>query len=460
MNASLSLTRWEALRLWRTGTARAALILLFIAGLVAIGTTSREVARQEREIAALPADYAIKMERIAHQFPEGEHAGYVAYYAFFPTYHAPSGLAHLTVGLRDVVPATLWVRLLGLEAQLYESSIGNPALQALGTFDLAFVLCALAPLVLLVLTHDILTRDREQGVLPLALVQGGGLRRLFVTRLLVRTGAVTGVGVGLFLIALIWRQTPLDGSAWVWIGTALLHLGCWSALAAVIAAGARTVSASLAAAGSVWVAAVVVVPAVLNLVIVSVYPVPEGLEVTVRQRQETHSGWDKPKEETFTKFFQAYPQWRDTAPVTGRFAWKWYYAMHHVGDTAVATESAAYRDNLLARSRAMARLAWLAPPVAAQLILSRTAQTDLEAHLGYLARVREFHAELKTFFHPLVFAETSLEPKDYGTFPGFRGMSNDPTEGDSRAWTGPFLLLLPMIFLTGLARFMLHRLRG
>jgi len=459
MNQLLVLARWETRRLWRTGTARAALTLLFIAGLIAIGTTSREIARQEREIAALPADYATKMERIAHKFPEGEHAGYIAYYTFFPTHHTPTGLANLALGLRDVVPATLWVRLLGLEGQLYESSIGNPALQALGTFDLAFVLCALAPLVLLILTHDILTRDREQCLLPLALAQGGGLGRLFVTRLLVRSGAVAGVCVGLFIVALIWRQIPLDGAAWAWIGAALLHLACWSAIAAVIAAGARTISASLAAAGATWVGAVVILPAILNLVIVSAYPVPDGLEVTVRQRQETHGGWDKPKEETFTTFFQAYPQWRDTTPVTGRFAWKWYYAMHHVGDASVATDSAAYRENLLARSRAMTRLAWLAPPIAAQLMFSRTAHTDLEAHLGYLDRVREFHEELKTFFHPLVFAESRLEKEDYRTFPGFRATSPEPTGGVTGQWAGLSSILLPTILLAGLARHIVQRIR-
>jgi ABC-2 type transport system permease protein len=445
MSPFLALVRWEVRHLVRTGTARAALALLFGSGLIALWSTDREITRQEREIAHLPSYHAAQMERIAAQFPKGEHAGYIAYYAFAPTTHPPAPLARFSLGLRDVTPTTVWVRLLGLEAQLYESGIGNPALQAIGTFDLAFVLCALAPLVLLVLVHDALTREREQGVLPLALVQAGGVLRLFGARIVVRSGAVGVVCVALFAIGLAWHRIPPDTASSAWFTDALLHLACWAAAGAVIAAATRSVSASLAAALSAWTAAVVLLPALLNLVVVALYPVPEGLELTVRQRQETHSGWDRPKEDTFLNFFITYPEWADTPPVTTRFAWKWYYAMHQVGDDSVAAESKAFRDNLLARAALLERLAWAVPPVYAQLLLSRRAGTDLDAHLAYLERVRAFHGSLKQFYYPLVFAEAQLTPADFDRLPRFTASGSSASPGSLRERL-PLLLLATGFF--------------
>ncbi|MBL9213573.1 MAG: DUF3526 domain-containing protein [Opitutaceae bacterium] len=420
MRPSLDLLCWETRRLFRTGTATVALGLLAFGGLVALWSADREIARHREEIARLPDFYAAQMQRLAGQFADGGHAGYVAYYAFFPTWDPPPALAGLSVGLRDLLPAAVWVRLLGLEAQLYESGLGNPGLQSLGPFDLAFVVCALAPLVLLLLTHDLLTRDRERGVLPLAHVQSGGLGRLFAARLLVRAGAVAAVCTGLFVIAVSWHRIPMDGAALAWLGDALLHLLVWTAFAAVVAAACGSTGASLAAAGTVWLGAVVVLPAALNLGLTAAFPVPEGLELTVRQRQETHAGWDRPKEETFARFFAAYPEWRDTPPVTGRFAWKWYYALQHGGDAAVAASARTYAANLRARAAAAERLAWLVPPVGAQLLLSRRAGTDLEAHLEFLERVRAFHEALKHYFHPLIFAEAELKPAAWSAFPRYQ----------------------------------------
>ena len=151
MNAFAHLCRWEVRRLLRTGTARATLGLLFVAGLLALGAADREIDRQAREIASLDAHYASALAVVAEHHAPRAHAGEIAYYTFFPTDHPAPALAKLSLGLRDLVPAAVWVRLLGLEGQLYASSIGNPAVQALGPFDLAFVVCALAPLALLLL---------------------------------------------------------------------------------------------------------------------------------------------------------------------------------------------------------------------------------------------------------------------------------------------------------------------
>ena len=135
MNAFVHLCRWEVRRLMRTGTARATLGLLFVAGLLALGAADREIDRQAREIASLDAHYASALAVVAEHHAPRAHAGEIAYYTFFPTHHAAPALAKLSLGLRDLVPAAVWVRLLGLEGQLYTSAIGNPAVQALGPFD-------------------------------------------------------------------------------------------------------------------------------------------------------------------------------------------------------------------------------------------------------------------------------------------------------------------------------------
>jgi ABC-2 type transport system permease protein len=419
MNAFLRLLRWETRLLLRGSATWVVCGALFAAGLLAVWQGARRQSEHTRELAALPGHYAAQMERIARQFSPSGEAGYVSYYAFYPTHHPLPALGALAFGVRDLVPDVVWVRLLGLEGQLYEADLGNPLLQSVGSFDLAFVWTALAPLALLLLAHDALGRDRDAGRLPLVAAQGGSLVRLAAARLLVAVFAVGAAGTAASLVAVPVLRIPPDAAALGWLAAAWAHLAAWAGLAALVVAFFRSAAATLATALTVWVGATVLLPPLLNLALVTAFPVREGLDLTVRQRQESHAAWDKPRADTMEKFFALNPDWSGTPPVTGRFAWRWYYAMQQLGDESVAAESAAYRRHLRARQAAVTRLAWLLPTAYAQLALSARAGTDLDAHLAYLDRVRAFHATLRQRFYPLFFAEASVTPADYAGFPRY-----------------------------------------
>jgi ABC-2 type transport system permease protein len=444
MNAFFRLLRWELRDLQRSRRAGLLCGGLFFAALISVWLGTEKLARHRAEVAALPSHYAAQMETIAQRFtPTGE-AGYIAYYTFFPTVDPLTPLGALSVGVRDLTPDVVWVRLLGLEGQLYEADLGNPALQALGVFDFAFVLSVLAPLALLILTHDMLTADRDAGRLPLLTAQAGSLRRLLAARILARALALLIALTSALVLAVISLRAPLDAALMRWLGAAGAQLACWTGLAALIAVFARSTASSLTAALTIWIATAVLAPASLNLFLATAYPVKEGLELTVRQRQAIHSAWDKPRDETMEAFFAHNPDWSGTPAVTGRFAWRWYYAMHQVGDESVAAESRAYRENLRARQAVTARLAWLAPAAYGQLLLNTRAGTDLDAHLAYLDRVRAFHAGLRAYFYPLVFAERSLTPAEYAEFPHFQVTPVSPSPQQPAVWP-----LLAIAFVSG-----------
>jgi len=422
MNTLLQRLRWETRHLARSPAAWWICGALFAAGLLAAWTGAARLEQHRLEIAALPGHHAVQMERLAAQFsPKGE-AGYVSYYNFYPTHHPLPALGGLAFGVRDLVPDVVWVRLLGLEGQLYEAGLGNPLLQALGGFDLAFVWCALAPLALLVLAHDTLSRERDSGRLPLLAAQGGSVLRLVAARLTVRWLAVALAATLATAVAALALRLPADAALLGWVGAAWAHLAAWAGCAALVIATARSAAATLAAALALWTAATVLVPPLLNLALVTAFPVREGLDLTVRQRQESHAAWDKPRAETMGKFFVHNPDWAGTPPIEGRFAWRWYYAMQQVGDESVAADSENYRRNLRARQATALRLSWLAPVAYAQLALAARAGTDLDAHLDYLDRVRAFHGGLRRHFYPLFFAEATVTPADYATFPRYEAV--------------------------------------
>ncbi len=452
MKKWMQLLVWEGRLLARGSQLWLVCGSLLGASLLAVWSGANKLKQHRAEVASLPDHYAYQMEAIGSKFsPEGE-AGYVAYYAFMPTSRPLEPLAALSMGVRDLTPSVVWVRLLGIEGQLYDADLGNPGLQALGNFDLAFVFAALAPLALLALSHDALSRERDLGRLPLLVAQSGSIGGLLALKLGWRFVAVAGTCVVAFAVASWWLGVGWNGEAARWMGVAVGNLVCWTAIAAVVAVTCRSVASSLASSIAVWVAAVALLPALLNLAVATAYPVEEGLDLTMKQRQASHGAWDRPRSETMDTFYASNPDWSGAPPVEGRFAWRWYYAMHEVADEAVSKEAGAYRENLLARQRWQARLAWLAPSAYAQLAMDNRADSDLDGHIAYLDRVREYHQQLRDYFYPLCFEERMIGPAEYAEFPSY---VSEPIRSSATVSIFPLLGLSGLLF--GVSRWSYRR---
>lgn len=402
----------------RSSLAAGALALLALLTLLAVWSGLAAAEDQRRAIARIEASQQQDLARMIDHYREGGEAGYAAYSTPHLTVNPPSPLAFVAWGQRDVQPSALRVRLLGLQAQLYESEAINPELALPGRFDFAFVLVYLAPLFIIALMHDLATGEREAGRLRLLGSLPAGMGRLWGWRVGLRFALVLGA------LAL-----PLIGGAIVAGADALpvalivlaaaLYLAFWFGLASGVAALVASSAAGACVLLACLIVLTMVLPTALNAVINRAVPVARGVELALAQRQQVHQGWDVPKPLTFAKFFRTHPEWRGTAPVTGRFHWKWYYAMHQAGDDAVAPQLAAYRGAMLEREAWTARAGWVLAPVALQVLLHRLAESDLRAQLDYQDRITAFHTRLRKFFYPYIFHERSFGPPQFALMPRF-----------------------------------------
>ncbi|WP_368563728.1 ABC transporter permease [Pseudoxanthomonas sp. UTMC 1351] len=439
----MSIWPTELALIMRSRIAVAALALLFtvctaavVAGLHAASLQQATIARalqtQTKEMAVQAGQHA----------GEGKDAGDTGYYTFHATWDPPAPLAFAALGQRDVQPYLLRVRLLGLQAQLYESENFNAELVLPGTFDFAFVLVYLMPLVVIALMHDLVTGERESGRLRLLMATashnaGGVWRR----RILLR-----GVLVLAALMLPLLAGTAYAG-AWGWqmlavLVVAGLYVAFWFAVSAWAAARQRGSATSAMLLIGVWIAITLLLPTLANTVINRAVPAGRGVDLMLAQRQSVHAGWDQPKEATFERFFRTHPEWRGTPPVVGRFHWKWYYAMHQAGDDAVAGQVGEYRDSLLTRQVWTDRAGWLLPGVATQSLLHRLADTDLHAQLAYQDQIVAFHKRLRLYFYPYLFQERRFTRADFDNMPAYEVRSF----GGSLPWAP----LLALVVLTGL----------
>lgn len=441
--------------LFRSRLAGGALLLLLVLSSLSIWNGLRVVDAQKAALERVAAAHEKDFVAVAAKYKDGGDAGYAAYYTFHLTWDTPSPLAFIAVGQRDLQPFSLRVRMLGLHSQLYESETVNPELALPGRFDFVFVLIYLVPLVVIALMHDWVSEEREAGRLRLLLSLPRSGMTLWMHRAALRYAVViAAVLLPLFTGLAVSGALGMQGMGMALI--AMLYTAFWFGVCMTAGAVARNSASSAAILLGLFVLLTLVLPAMANAANQRLVPVGKGVELAMAQRQEVHQAWDQPKDVTFRKFFKSHPEWSDTPPVTGRFHWKWYYAMHQAGDDAVAAQAMQYRQSLRQRDEWTRRAGWLLPPAAAQLLAHRLADTDLDAHLAYLDEVGTFHAQLRRYYYPFVFQERPFGQKEFQQLPRFQ--SRTPSGSLSAELLGALVIGTLLALVAGF--FALRRIRS
>lgn len=371
-----------------------------------------EIQRQHAVIERIQPLQAEDEAALARWISVDGDAGNAAYYTFHATWDAPSALAFAALGQRDVAPYVLRVRALALEGQLYEGENYNAELALPGRFDWAFVLTYLAPLLVIVLLHDLLSGEREAGRMTLLSAMARHERWLWIRRVTLRLMMLLCVLVLPLVVGALASRAELAGIVLL-IALAAAYLLFWAMLCIWINRMAWSSLTNAATLAAVWLVLTLILPALAHLAINAAIPVRQGVELTLAHREQVHAGWDVPVEQTLQAFFREHPEWRDTLPITGGFQWKWYYAFQHLGDVSAAASSRAYREVLQARNRWTNRAGMLLPAVAVQAIVHRMARTDLAAGLDYQERIRAFHERLRRYYYPYIFNEMPFREADF-----------------------------------------------
>lgn len=404
--------------LLRARLAVFAIVLLAALTVGAVAAGMAEVSRQRAAIDAIAPAQAEDIAAIAAWAAETGDPGSAAYYSFHPTWDAPSPLAFAALGMRDVAPYILRVRALGLEAQIYDRDNFNPELALPGRFDFAFVLVFLAPLFVVALFHDLVSGEREAGRARMLEALPGTRRRLWLRRGGLRFALLFAALAMPFAVAAAVPGASARAILLI-LGATAGYLLFWIALAALVGRLRWSSVANAAALAACWLVLVLVLPTLAHVAINRAVPVNQGSEIALAQREMVNRAWDVPREETMERFYASHPHWADSPPLPPEFHYKWYFAFHQVGDESVAEQVRAYRAGLEQRDHAARALSWVLPSVGVQALLTRLAETDLQAQLTYQDRIRAFHARLREFYYGYLFRDRPFRKADFDHAPRF-----------------------------------------
>ncbi|MEM7372459.1 MAG: DUF3526 domain-containing protein [Bacteroidota bacterium] len=399
----------------RTRTCMLGLLIIFTLGVISIIIGKHYLAEQEKATAQVIEQQLAHIERNVHLHYDD--LGLLLYYLKFSLINESSPLSGLSIGQRDVNPSVLSASILTLEGQKYDTDLVNPTQLLYGNLDLSFLLVYVFPLIIIAFSYNLRSEEEEMGTWRLVSLLANSTQVFLLKKLSVRVILLLSVMITLFLIATISLQIPWDTSFLLFVTASLLYLLFWFALSFWIVSFQRNSDFNAISLLSIWLALVVLLPATINTLITTQYPVPEALSTIIKQRDAYHQKWDTNKRATMDKFYASYPQFESYGyPTEEGFTWLWYYAMQHAGDAESREESASMRDKILQRETISRNWAYVVPSMHTQLLFNELAGTHLSNHIDFLEYVQEFHERTRLFFYPRIFSERNAHEIDWTQF--------------------------------------------
>lgn len=342
--------------------------------------------------------------------------GLLLYYIKFSLINKTLPINSLAIGQRDVNPSIQSVTIRGLEGQKYDSELNNPNNLLSGNIDFSFVLVYLFPLLIIAFSYNLVSEEKESGTWKIVATQSNNtflyILKLFYIRILSLIALLTFV----LFIAVLFLNIPLDQSLFTFYGIGILYILFWFAVCFFIVSLQKHSNFNAVILLTIWLFLIIVLPATINTYIVNKYPIPEALELTVKQRNAYHEKWDMDKKITLDKFYAHYPQFKVYPLPDKEFSWLWYYAMQQAGDDDSAKQSQELESKLQQRNAASQFIAQFIPTLHAQIQLNEIAKADLGNQLLFLKETKQFHEKMRLYFYPKIFDNADVSKENWSKF--------------------------------------------
>ena len=356
----------------------------------------------------------------------------------------PGPLTALAVGQSDLLPYYYDVSIYTNEASFQQNGeVENPLNLMVGRFDLAFGTVYLLPLLVLALSYNVLSEEREQGTPALTLSQPVSARDVVAAKLALRAVLVVGLAAAVSLLGILATGgLGSPGRVLLWCATVTVYTLFWFVLAAWVNGLQRSSAWNATVLMGAWLVLVVVLPAAVNIAAGLLHPLPSRVEMTNTQREASNDAVNR-RSELLARYLEDHPEMAGgvVADEPGRAALAW--AATDAVDRRLEEVTARHDARRAGQTALVRRYGFLSPALLAQEVLVDAAGTGDARFARFQSQVRAFAEQWRQFFVPAILADERMAASVLPDVPKFRFVDEEPADVARRA-------AVPLLVLSGL----------
>ena len=359
----------------------------------------------------------------------------------------PLPLAGVAVGQSDLFTHYLQPRLYGEDFMLNYTELANPVPLLFGSFDLAFVLVFLAPLVVIAFSYNMLSGDRESGTLRLVASQPLALSHWLSQRLLVRWSLLAMILIVSFLFAILAVNMKIADDVFGLfkiVFCILLYLSFWWGLAFWINLLGKSSAYNAVTLTGIWILLVLILPSFIHQLTQTLYPVPSRAQLLndlrIVEKETEHKA-----DSLLQGYYRSHPELipADSSTMKAATGWKEYFASQDLIRAEMKPMLDIYETRLTQQNNFVDRFRVLSPALLAHDVLLETSGTSGSCYNAYRSQVKEYAEQWRNYFIPMVFKGENMTPEAVRNVPHF---SFDYDGAGKRVWQNYIGLFLWTMF--------------
>jgi len=300
------------------------------------------------------------------------------------------------------------------------AELASPIQLLFGTFDLAFVLIYLLPLVIIAFTYNMLSAEREQGSLRLLAAQPISIFSWLLQKSAIRFFLLAGMVVVALLLTLFIFGDP--GAFQVaQVGQLLLlvltYTLFWYTLSILINLTGKSSARNAATMVALWLGLVILVPSVVSQLANSLYPVPSRAGLVNDIRVET-VGAGKEQDEVMDEYLRNHPELGGLNEEASRY-WAQFLASQEIVTDRLQPTIDTYEQRLEKQQDWVHSLRFASPALLVQDGLNDVAQSSTRHYAAYRDQVASFWETWRGFFAQRIFQNQKITSSDLDALPAF-----------------------------------------
>ena len=340
----------------------------------------------------------------------------------------PQPMSFIATGQADLFTHYVKPTVSGDDFALNFTEMTSPVQLLFGSFDLAFVIVYLLPLLIIAFTYNVLSSEKEQGSLRLLASQPISIRKWVFQKLMLRFFWLSLlVALSLVIVILVARIQPLEWSSiFSLLGLTLGYMLFWFALAFLVNIFVDSSAKNAVSLIMLWVVFVLLTPSVLNQLGNTLYPMPSRT-LMINEMREQKAEATKRQDEILDNFLRDHPEYAINDSTQSRNFYHRYIASQKVVKEELEPIVDAYETQLQKQQKWTEKLQWISPAIVVQESLNQLAGTSTADYENYRKQVIGFAGEWRAHLTKFLYNNTPFGQKDYAALPQFE--YQDKTNG-------------------------------
>ena len=332
----------------------------------------------------------------------------------------PDEMAVVATGQSDIYTHYVQPGLYGESFELDYTELSNPVQLMFGSFDLAFVLIYLLPLIVIAFTYNILSYEKEQGILQVIVSHPISLYRWLTQKAFVRFVLLSCILTACLLISLSISGVSLFeevGTTLTFIVLVVGYVLFWFVLACLINLRGYSSANNAVFLIASWIFLVLLVPSSVNQMANTLYPVPSRAKL-VNELRVVNAKAEEKADQLLESFLRDHPELAGFEG--GSLGWKEYFATQDLIKTEIQPVLYEYEQKLEQQQNWVDQLRFISPALILQNSLNEIAGTSTRHYEDYRAQVSDFALVWRDYFLPKIFRGQTFTKVMMDELPAFQ----------------------------------------